>query len=92
MTDELYPPTRPFPSTTQLISDTDTAAEALRAAAATAQHCITAAVSGVREQAATAIDDIESHFVKIESALVTLRAIARAARRVSLKEPPHGAT
>lgn len=89
---ELYPPTEPFPTAAQLAVDAHGAAAALATAAATVELAIGDAVSGVASQAAPAIDAIESHFVKIESALVTLRAVARAARRVSLNEAPHGAT
>lgn len=92
MTDELYPPTAPFPSADRLTIDATTASAALSTAAATVALSIDAAVSGVAEVASPAIDTIESHFVKIESALATLRAVARAARRVSLREAPHGAT
>jgi hypothetical protein len=88
---ELYPPTEPPPSAAQVSADAIAASEALAAAAATVDLYIDEAVSGT-PVAAVAIDNIEVHFVKVESALATLRAVARAARRISLQEPPHGAT
>jgi hypothetical protein len=88
---ELYPPTAPAPSSGTVQTDCTAATAALTTAVTAIDAAIADAVSGVAATAKGPIATIESHFGRIESALLTLRAIARQARRISLGQPAHGA-
>ena len=89
--DLIYPPTQAAPSAGTLTTDCTAATTVLTAAVSAVDGAIADAVGGVAAAASPAINTIEGHIIKLESALTTLRAIARQARRISLGQPAHGA-